>query len=161
MKWITREKAKVDRVACPWLIRKFIDPDAGLKFVPAKGYVPDKNELRFDMFDAEFTHQGDRCSFEVLLAHCGLDDPALEAIAEIVHDIDLKDEKFGREETAGIKTLINGICTETHEDEERIARGSAIFDNLYAVFRRKPERKRAAEQGEKKPKRGKRALRMG
>ena len=66
-----------------------------------KATCPQPNELRFDMFDAEFTHEGDRCSFEVLLARIGLDDPALTAIAEIVHDIDLKDEKFGREEAAG------------------------------------------------------------
>ena len=89
------------------------------------------------MFDAEFTHEGDRCSFEVLMGRAGLDDPALMAIAEIVHDIDLKDEKFGREEAPGIKTLINGICVETRDDNERLSRGGAIFDDLYAVFRRK------------------------
>jgi hypothetical protein len=89
------------------------------------------------MFEAEFTHEGDRCSFEVLLARSGLDDPAPAAIAQIVHDIDLKDGKFGREETPGIKVLIAGICTDTHDDDQRLARGAAIFDDLYAVFRRK------------------------
>lgn len=97
------------------------------------------------MFEAEFTHEGDRCSFEVLLGRAGLDDPALTVIAEIVHDIDLKDEKFGREEAAGIRTLINGICADTRDDDARIAPGAAIFDNLYAVFGHKrgarPERK--------------------
>ena len=135
--WVTRIGVHVDRIGCAWLVRRFIDKQARFKFVPPKGYVPEPNELRFDMFDAEFTHEGDRCSFEVLMTRAGLDDPALAAIAEIVHDIDLKDEKYGREEAAGIKTLINGICADTRDDDERLARGAAIFDDLYAVFSRK------------------------
>jgi hypothetical protein len=95
--WVTRQGVHVDRIASAWLIRRFIDPDARFKFVPAKGYVPEPGELRFDMFEAEFTHEGDRCTFEVLLARTGQRDPALAAIGEIVHDIDLKDAKFGRE----------------------------------------------------------------
>jgi hypothetical protein len=135
--WVTRIGVHVDRIGCAWLVRRFIDKNASFKFVPPKGYEPEPNELRFDMFDAEFTHEGDRCSFEVLMTRAGLDDPALTAIAEIVHDIDLKDEKFGREEAPGIKTLINGICADTRDDDERLERGGAIFDNLYAVFSRK------------------------
>ena len=135
--WVTRIGVHVDRIGCAWLVRRFIDKQARFKFVPPKGYLPEPNELRFDMFDAEFTHEGDRCSFEVLMTRAGLDDPALTAIAEIVHDIDLKDDKFGREEAAGIKTLINGICADTRHDDERLARGAAIFDDLYAVFSRK------------------------
>ncbi|MGH6815372.1 MAG: chromate resistance protein ChrB domain-containing protein [Hyphomicrobiaceae bacterium] len=135
--WVTRIGVHVDRIGCAWLVRRFIDSHASFKFVPPKGYVPESNELRFDMFDAEFTHEGDRCSFEVLMSRAGLDDPALTAIAEIVHDIDLKDEKFGREEAPGIKTLINGICAGTRDDDERLVRGAAIFDDLYAVFSRK------------------------
>jgi hypothetical protein len=96
--WVTRQGVHVDRIACAWLIRRFIDRNARFKFVSGKDYVPSPGELRFDMFEAEFTHEGDRCSFEVLLGRAGLTDPALEAIAEIVHDIDLKDSKFGREE---------------------------------------------------------------
>jgi hypothetical protein len=135
--WVTRIGVHVDRIGCAWLVRRFIDKQATFKFVPPKGYVPEPNELRFDMFDAEFTHEGDRCSFEVLMSRAGLDDPALAAIAEIVHDIDLKDDKYGREEAAGIKTLINGMCADTRDDDERLARGAAIFDHLYAVFARK------------------------
>ena len=135
--WVTRIGVHVDRIGCAWLVRRFIDQQARFKFVPPKGYAPEQNELRFDMFDAEFTHEGDRCSFEVLMTRAGLDDAALAAIAEIVHDIDLKDDKFGREEAAGIKTLINGICADTRDDDERLARGAAIFDDLYAVFSRK------------------------
>jgi hypothetical protein len=135
--WVTRVGVHVDRIACAWMVRRFIDNNASFKFVPPKGYAPEPNELRFDMFDAEFTHEGDRCSFEVLLGRAGLDDPALTAIAEIVHDIDLKDEKFGREEAPGVKTLINGICADTRDDDKRLARGAAMFDDLYAVFHRK------------------------
>ena len=135
--WVTRTGVHVDRIASAWLIRRFIDPEARFKFVPAKGYAPDTGELRFDMFEAEFTHEGDRCTFEALLSRTGLSDPALSAIGEIVHDIDLKDEKFGREEAAGIRTLVAGICAPDRDDAERIARGSAVFDDLYESFRKK------------------------
>src|SRR5690348_13398110 len=89
--WVTRRQVHVDRIGSAWLIRRFIDPAATFKFVPAKGYKPRPGEVRFDMFEAEYTHEGDRCTFEVLLQKSGLDDPALTAISEIVHDIDLKD----------------------------------------------------------------------
>ena len=89
------------------------------------------------MFEAEFTHDGDRCTFEVLLTHLALDDAALQPIAQIVHDIDLKDEKFGRPEAIGIDHLIAGIAMAHREDEERLARGAAVFDDLHEYFRRK------------------------
>lgn len=135
--WVTRKSVQVDRIASAWLIRRFIDPDATFKFVPAKGYVPRQGELRFDMFEAEFTHQGDRCTFEVLLAHAGLKDPGLTAISEIVHDIDLKDAKFGREEANGVARVIEGIAATETDDGRRLARGGAIFDDLYEVLRRR------------------------
>jgi hypothetical protein len=135
--WVTRQGLYVDRIASAWLIRRFIDPQAQFKFVPAKGYVPRPDELRFDMFEAEFTHEGDRCTFEVLLARIGSTDPALTAIAEIVHDIDLKDGKFGRDETSGISRLIDGISVLTKDDAERLERGVTVLDDLYASFRRK------------------------
>jgi hypothetical protein len=80
--WVTRQGVHVDRIASTWLIRRFIDEKAAFKFVPAKGYIQ-AGELRFDMFDAEFTHIGDRCTFEVLILAADLNDPALQAIAEI------------------------------------------------------------------------------
>ncbi|MDQ4088401.1 MAG: chromate resistance protein [Pseudomonadota bacterium] len=133
--WVTRRGVHVDRIASAWLIRRFIDPGARFKFVPSTGYVPQPGELRFDMFEAEFTHEDERCTFEVLLAHAELGDPALRAIGEIVHDIDLKDDKFGREETAGIAHLIAGIAQAHEDDEQRLARGAAVLDDLYAYFR--------------------------
>ncbi|THK35394.1 ChrB protein [Ensifer sp. MPMI2T] len=135
--WVTRKGVHVDRMACIWLIRRFVDPDAVIRFVPGKGYVPNPGEIRFDMFEGEITHEGDRCSFEVLLSRAGITDPALQAIAEIVHDIDLKDAKFGREETTGIASLIAGICTANAQDEQRIIQGGPVFDNLYQYFRAK------------------------
>ena len=133
--WVTRQGVHVDRIACAWLIRRFIDRDARFKFVAAKNYNSQKRELRFDMFEGEFTHEGDRCTFEVLLSRIGLDDPALKAISEIVHDIDLKDDKFAREETSGIAHLILGITMASDSDEQRILRGAAMLDDLYAYFR--------------------------
>jgi hypothetical protein len=134
--WVTRTGVHVDRIACSWLIRRFIDPDARLEFVPAKGFVPEAGKLRFDMYDAEFTHVGDRSSFEVLLERMGFRDPALTAIGEIVHDIDLKDAKFDRRETAGVVGIITGICTMTRDDLARIAAATPLFDALYAFFQR-------------------------
>lgn len=135
--WVTRKGVHVDRIACSWLIRRFIDQDAVIHFAPGKGYVPNAGEIRFDMFEGEITHEGDRCSFEVLLARADIADPALQAIAEIVHDIDLKDAKFGREETMGISSLIAGICATNPQDEQRIHHGRPVFDNLYQYFRTK------------------------
>ncbi len=135
--WVTRKGIHVDRMASAWLMRRFIDPGARFKFVPPKGYKPLPDELRFDMFEAEFTHEGDRCTLEVLMERSGLNDAAVVPIAEIVHDIDLKDSKFGRQETAGIERLIAGICMSHKDDETRLARGSAVFDDLYEYFKRK------------------------
>src|SRR5688572_13898788 len=94
--WVTRTGVKIDRISSAWLIRRFIDPEPRFRFVPPRGYVPARGELRFDMFEAEYAHEGDRCTFQTLLARFGLRDPALRAIGEIVHDIDCKDEQFGR-----------------------------------------------------------------
>ncbi len=135
--WVTRMGVHVDRIASAWLIRRFIDPEARFKFVADKGYVPEPGEIRFDMFEAEYTHEGDHCTFEVLLARLCQPEPALQAIAEIVHDIDLKDSKFGREEAAGIKTLVAGIAAATDDDSRRLDRGATVFEDLYEYFRKK------------------------
>jgi hypothetical protein len=133
--WVTRIGVFVDRIASAWLIRRFIDPDAMFKFVPARGYTPRAGELRFDMFDAEYSHEGEQCTFQTLAERFGLRDRALTVIGEIVHDIDCKDERFGRPETAGVASLIRGIAEAHDDDMRRIERGSAAFDDLYASFR--------------------------
>lgn len=136
--WVTRKGIHVDRMASAWLIRRFIDPAATFKFVPAKGHRPEPDELRFDMFEAEYTHEGDYCTFEVLMMRFQLQDAALHAIAEIVHDIDLKDVKFGRPEAPGIDCLVAGIAMAHKEDGVRLERGAAVFEDLHAYFKRKP-----------------------
>jgi hypothetical protein len=138
--WATRRGVHVDRIACAWFIRKFIDPKARFKFVDPAGYEAHRNELRFDMADAEFTHRGDRCTFEVLLEESGLRDPALRAIAEVVHDLDLKDGKFARAETEGVRQLLSGITLASEDDSERLERGGALFDDLYRSQQRRPAR---------------------
>jgi hypothetical protein len=135
--WVTRTGVHVDRMASAWLIRRFIDAEAAFKFVPAKQYTPESGEVRFDMFDAEFTHDGDRCTFEVLIDRMGLDDRALRAIAEVVHDIDLKDTKFDRPETPGLAVLIAGIAMAHRDDAQRIERASQAFDDLYVYYAKK------------------------
>jgi hypothetical protein len=135
--WVTRKGIHVDRIASAWLILRFIDPDARFKFVAGKGYRPEPDELRFDMFDAEFTHEGDLCTFEVLLERFNLSDRALKPIAEIIHDIDIKDSKFGRAETPGIALLVNALCTANKEDTSRLKRGAAVLDDLYEFFKKR------------------------
>ncbi len=132
--WVTRQGVQVDRIASAWLIRRFIDPGARFKFVPGTGYAPQPGELRFDMFEGEFTHVGDRCTFEVLIGHTGLADAALAAIGEIIHDIDLKDGKYGRAEVGGVRSLIAGIAASSTDDADRIARGTVLLDDLYRSF---------------------------
>ena len=133
MKWITREHVKVDRVACPWLIRRFIDARARFRFTD--GREPRKpGELTFDMVGGDFTHEGDRCTFETLAARVGIGDPAVREIAEIVHDIDLKDGKFGRPEAAGLQRLLTGLVLAHPDDTGRLKRGLGLFDELYRTF---------------------------
>ena len=139
--WVTREGVYIDRIASGWLIRRFIDPQAKFRFVPARGGTTRPGELRFDMYDAEYTHEGERCTFQTLLARFGLEDRALRAIGEIVHDIDCKDEQFGRPETAGIASLVRGIAEAHDDDQRRMERGSAAFDDLYAYFSRPSTRR--------------------
>jgi hypothetical protein len=129
--WVTRTGIYVDRLASAWLIRRFIDAAAQFRFVAPKGYRPDPGELRFDMFEGEFTHEGDRCTFETLCRHFKLKDAALTAIGEIVHDIDCKDDKFERPETPGLRLVLDGIARSHGDDEGRLARGAAMLDDLY------------------------------
>ena len=135
--WVTRKGIHVDRIASAWLIRRFIDSDAKLKYVEAKGYEPQPGELRFDMFDAEFTHEGELCTFEVLLARLGSDDEALRHIADIIHDVDLRDSKYRREETTGFTALITGICLEHRTDDARLTAGSTMLDAFYRAMQQR------------------------
>src|SRR5262249_40249627 len=134
--WVTRRGIHIDRIASAWLIRRFVDAKARFRFVDPKE-PPRPGELRFDMVGGDFTHEGDRCTFETLVARTGLSDRGLTDIAEIVHDIDLKDEKFGRPEAPGIERMVTGLVLANAEDEARLERGRLLFDELYQSFRKK------------------------
>ena len=135
--WVTRKNVHVDRIACAWLVKRFIDAKASFKLVPGQGYVAQTGEVTFDMFEAEFTHVGDRCSFETLIDSFEIREPGLASLAEIIHDIDVKDGKFSRAEAAGIAALIAGISVALARDEDRIELGSRMFDALLELYRRK------------------------
>src|ERR1051326_8016649 len=132
--WVTRRDVHVNRMASARLIRRFIDPEARFKFVAPRGYRPEPSELRFDMYQAEYTHEGARCTFQVLLRRFGLTGPGLGAIGEIIHDIDCKDPEFNRPETPGIAALLAAIAAAEPEDAERIARSAPVFDGLLRHF---------------------------
>ncbi len=130
--WVTRQGVKVDRISSSWLVRRFVDPQAEFRFVDPETYTHTDGELRFDMFEGEFTHQGDQCTFEVLLDWTGAGDAALRALAEVIHDIDLKDAKFGRPETAGVAAMIDGLVLRHADDARRLEEGAMLLDALYA-----------------------------
>jgi hypothetical protein len=134
--WVTRPDVHVDRIASAWLIKRFIDPKARFAF----GATRDGGgAVSFDMFDGEYTHEGDRCTFETLLQRFGLEhDTALSVIAEMVHDLDMKDGKFGREETAGFERMIAGIVKRNGRDDARLQRGRDLLNDLYESLRPSP-----------------------
>jgi hypothetical protein len=132
--WVTRRNVQVDRMASAWLIRRCIDPRAHFKFVSPRGYRPESGELRFDMTPAEYSHEGELCTFQVLLARFGLNDPALRALGEVIRDIDCKDAKYGRPETPGIAAMIGGILESEADDPARLGRSGPLFDSLLRHF---------------------------
>lgn len=134
--WVTRKNLFVDRIACGWLIRRFVDKSAVFKFVDANTYKPDPAEIRFDMFKGEYTHEGDRCTFEVMIQRFGLQDQGLVPLAEVIHDIDLKDNKYDRDETSGLNALLSGLVASQPDDDKRMTEGMQLINNLYAYFQR-------------------------
>jgi hypothetical protein len=133
--WVTRRDVYVDRMASAWLIRRFIDPKANFKFVRSDGYQPEPGELRFDMYEGELTHEGDRCTFETLVQRFRLDEPGLAPIAEIVHEMDCKDEKYARPEASGIASVLSGIASAHPNDRDRLTAAATVFDGLFERFR--------------------------
>jgi hypothetical protein len=134
--WVTRKNLFVDRIACGWLIRRFVDEAAMFKYVDSDTYAPDPGEIRFDMFEGEYTHEGDRCTFEVMAKRLNLQDPGLVALSEVIHDIDLKDNKYNRSETDGLNALLTGLAASETNDEKRMKKGELFMENLYAYFHR-------------------------
>lgn len=130
--WATREHIHIDRLCSAWLIQRFVDPKACFVFAP-ESRLP-KEAILFDVFGAEFSHHGEDCTFETLMKSFGLKDPALETISEIVHDIDMKDQKFGRPEAAGLDVTVRALSSSLKDDHKVLEAGSVTLDALYKHF---------------------------
>jgi hypothetical protein len=133
--WVTRPRPGVDRMASAWLIRRFIDREARFGFVQDRATAP-ADAVPFDMFGVEFTHQGEHCTFETLCDRFGIREPAIGRLAAIVHDLDLKDSRFGAAEAPTVGMLIDGLQLAHADDDELLAQGSALFEALYRSAQR-------------------------
>lgn len=134
MKWATRTGPHVDRTACAWQIRRSIDPDAEFVFVSDPDEVP-ADATPFDMRGAELSHHGGECTFETLLRRYKLDDPVLWAIARIVHEADLEDDRYDAPEAHGLDVLMRGLSM-VRSDHEVLELSGALYDGLYEYCRR-------------------------
>jgi hypothetical protein len=134
MRWATRSGIHVDRTACAWLIRHFIDPEAEFVFVSDPDEVPD-DATPFDIRGAELSHRSGECTFETILRRYELDDPALWAIAEIIHEADLEDERFDAPEAPGLDVLLRGLSM-VRSDAEMLRLTEPLYDGLYEYRRR-------------------------
>ena len=142
--WVTRRGLHVDRLASAWLIVRFVDAKARFRLVTPRGrYREKKGEVCFDMYGGEFSHHGDDCTFETMLKRLGLtDNPALVHVGQIVHDIDLKDGKFRREQARGIDAVVLGLTKTCRDDESLRKAGNELFDALYAHFQQPAAKER-------------------
>ena len=138
MRWITRQNIKVDRVACPWLIRRFIDPDAEFLFVEEDQVLPMAEHMDATPFDMprnpelKYTHHDGLCTFEVIIREYGLKDLALARLARIVHGADIRGEESAAAEAPGLQAIAEGFAAMGISDEERLAHGFPIYDALFA-----------------------------
>jgi hypothetical protein len=125
----------VDRTACVWLIRRFLDPEAAFAFFGDPSEAPEGAEL-FDVVGARLSHRGDDCSFETFLNEYEVGDPVLREIAEIVHDADLMDEKYARPESEGLDAIVRGMQMALPDDQTLIGHTDVLYDGLYAYLSR-------------------------
>ncbi len=138
-RWMTRRNIQIDRLASAWLIKQFIDKHPRFYFVAEGETVP--NAIPFDMFDAEFTHHGEDCTFETMIKRFGLSEiKGLRELGEIVHDVDLKDDKFQRLEAAGLNAVINGLSEMFPDDRSRLKQATVIFDGLFRLLDKKDKK---------------------
>jgi len=133
-RWITRPRPHVDRLACAWLIRRFIDPNGVIRYASQ----PESGEVSFDMREAVFGHTGNLCTFETMLAAFNLKEPALQVLAEIVHEIDIRDGRYVRPETGGVEMILKGWLLQGLPDQELESHGIELFEALYTVFSKRP-----------------------
>jgi len=131
--WVTRQEVFVDRIASAWLITTMIDSKARFRFMDTSQTLR-TGEVGFDYPDAEFTHEGDRCTFETLMTCFTLDAPGLRQVAEVIHDIDCKDGKYRRPEAPGVLAAFTGLSLVEHADADRIVRGGRLLADLQAFF---------------------------
>jgi hypothetical protein len=132
--WVTRPRPEIDRVGSAWLIHKFIDPSAKFVFGNAPAEFP--KAIPYDMFEVEFSHHGDYCTFETLIHRFGIRDRAVLRLAELIHDADVEDDKFHRVEGFGIEQIFKGWAKQGLSDQEILAKGFECFEALYAQFKR-------------------------
>jgi len=136
MKWVTRERVKVDRVACPWLVRKFVDPDAEFLFVAADKVLETAEHagaIPFDVPGVELGHHQGKCSFEAIVRKYQIDDAAIHLLAEIVHGADVQQDLYGRKEGPGLKAVAEGFgCLGLKNDHEILEKEFVVYDALYA-----------------------------
>ncbi len=138
--WATRENIHIDRLCSAWLIRRFIDPQARFAFAPESN-LP-KDSILFDVFGVEFSHHGEDCTFETLLKSFQLKDKSLTTIGEIVHDVDMKDRKFGRPESNGLDVVVRALSDFFKDDHKVLEVGSTILDALYSYFSTTKQKRR-------------------
>ena len=152
MKWITREDAHVDRTACPWLIRRFIDREAEFEFVPSGTDPATLDGHTFDMRGAEYSHEGVQCTFEVMVTrHTLADDPALVELGRIIRDADVPPSRSRRTEAAGLVALINGVQLTVPDDHAKLVVTAPLYDALYAYCQTKVAAGRPANPGTPRP----------
>jgi hypothetical protein len=148
MRWITRRDIHVDRTSCPWLIRKFVDPKAEFLFVDAQADLANLDGHTFDMRGGEYSHEGDKCTFQVMLERHNLsDDPALVEMGMIIRDADVPPSRTRRHEAAGLDALIRGFQLSVPDDHEKLLLTRPLYDALYAYCQAKiasPRRRQGA-----------------
>lgn len=136
MKWITREHVKVDRVACPWLIKKFVDPKAEFLFVPAEKVVEEAKRagaVPYDIPEVELGHHEGKCSFEAIVGKYKIKDPAIHLLAKIVHGADVTEDLYGEKEASGLKAVAEGFrYLNLKDDHEILDKEFIVYDALYA-----------------------------
>jgi hypothetical protein len=135
MKWVTREHPKTDRIACPWLIRRFIDPEAEIVYVPRDEVLPyaqREGAISFDAEGARYTHRDGKCSFEVLVEHYRIDDPAVSVMAKVIHGADVSEDVTITPESAGLLALADGFALLEMDDQRQLALELPVYDALYA-----------------------------
>jgi len=134
MKWITRERPKIDRIACPWLIKNFVDPDAAFVFVPAGEVIEQAKQLNaipYDIPGVEYTHEGEFCTFDYIVKKHGLTEPALLQLADIVRGADTARFDLAQQ-AAGLWAISAGLSYNFKDDHEQLAAGMVIYDALYS-----------------------------